>query len=103
MPTLQVFIRQYKFNVSCTREDEAAMRAAARLVEEKVGALREKVKVADGERAAMMAALQVAFEAQNAPSVTGNTKIAAMRRRIESTLERTNDYLQERAANGVNQ
>lgn len=103
MTTLQVFIRQHKFNVSCDKNDEAAMRAAARLVEEKVVALREKVKVADGERAAMMAALQVAFEARKTPPFTGHKKAAAMVRRINSALERTDGYLQERAANGVNQ
>lgn len=96
---LTIFIRQHQFSVRCGRHEEDAMRAAARAVEEKLRAVREQTKVADGERAALMAALQIAFEADGA--APGNA--GRMLRRIDAALARTDQFLQERATNGANQ
>ena len=64
MPVVKIAIRQHQFNVSCAPGDEAAMRAAARLLEDKINAIRQQSKIADGERACLMAALQIAFDGQ---------------------------------------
>ncbi|MBE8157994.1 MAG: cell division protein ZapA [Betaproteobacteria bacterium] len=98
---LKIFIRQHQFSVRCGKNEENAMRAAARAVEEKLRTVREQTKVADGERAALMAALQIAFEADGAPGAPKNT--AKMLRRIDAALARTDQFLQERASNGMNQ
>lgn len=77
------------------------MRAAARLVEEKIRELRDKTGVADGERAALMAALQIAFEARRAPAdssaAAAAPDVGGMLRRIDDALARTESSLQGRA------
>ncbi|MGU9952221.1 MAG: cell division protein ZapA [Gammaproteobacteria bacterium WSBS_2016_MAG_OTU1] len=120
MPVLQIIIRQHKFDVSCDKKDEAAMRAAAATLEDKVKTLRHKGKVADGERATLMAALQIAFDAQKSSSAAtsaislssaktatsasaDNDKITTLTARVNAALTRTESFLQKHALSGVNQ
>ncbi|MGI9305901.1 MAG: cell division protein ZapA [Gammaproteobacteria bacterium] len=100
MNALQIHIRRHRFDIACEKRDETAMRAAARRVEEQLRAVRENSKVADGERAALMVALQIAFEAGGGEtSETSKTseKLGGMLRRIDGALQRTESSLQERA------
>lgn len=101
MATLQVTIRRHRFGVKCAENDETAMRTAARAVEGKIKQLREKTGVADGERIALMAALQIAFESRDGSA--GTLDFGEMINRIDGTLARTADSPQQRASNGVNQ
>lgn len=74
------------------------MRAAARQVEDKIRELRDKTGVADGERAALMAALQIAFESRNAPGAAATAAdVGGILRRIDGALARTESSLQGRA------
>lgn len=99
--TLQIQIRRHQFNVACSPQDEQAMRAAARAVERQVAQVRSKTKVSDGERAALMAALQIAFQRPHAAPV--EPAVSAMAGRIDDALARTDDFLQERAQHGADQ
>ena len=104
--TIQIFIRQHKFNVACSDQNESLMRTAARGVEDKIHKLREKNQVVDGERVALMAALQIAFEAQNTVAAAAPPpaiNIDGILKRIGDTLERTDSSLQRRVSSGVNQ
>ena len=101
MVTLQINIRRHRFGIKCDEADEAAMRASARMVEGKIKQLREKTGVADGERLALMTALQIAFEAREGAADT--LDFGEMMSRIDETLARTDDSPQKRASNGVNQ
>ena len=114
---LRLSIRRHQFNVSCAAADEDDMRQAAQLVEDKVRQLRDKTGVADGERAALMAALQIAFEfrrppenaksnsetrsdSKSAPAPDSAARAADYRemlRRIDGALSRTESSLQGRA------
>lgn len=105
--TIQIFIRQHKFNVACSDQNESLMRTAARGVEDKIHKLREKNQVVDGERVALMAALQIAFEAQSTVAAAAPPppaiNIDGILKRIGDTLERTDSSLQRRVSSGVNQ
>ena len=106
---LKVFIRQHQFSVRCAKNEEDGMQAAARMVESKLKHVREQTNVADGERIALMAALQIAFEAGGKVEAGGKTPAVAAKnldrilRRIDGALSRTDQFLQERASNGMNQ
>lgn len=65
--TLQLQIGTHHFKVRVTEGDKPRMLVAARKVEEMLERYRRIDKVADGERAAVMVALQVA---STAPAVT---------------------------------
>ena len=98
---VQISIRRHRFNVSCGAQDEEKMHAAARLVEEKIKTLRDKTGVADGERAALMAALQIAFEScdtANAPAAKSSPPfdISDILRRIDGALDRSESSLRGR-------
>lgn len=93
------------------------MRRAAQMIEDKIRELRGKTGVADDERAALMAALQIAFESQLAPAAKTESAKAAKKadshpaakndsaapdftdilRRIDGALARTESSLQGRA------
>lgn len=106
MASLRINIRRHTFNVACAKGGEAAMKEAARAVEEKIDHLRGKTGVADGERAALMAALQIAYEARQnpeAPAAARAPDVSAMVRRINDALARTDSSLQGHASDGVNQ
>ena len=100
--SVRVSIRRHQFNVSCAARDEEAMRNAARLIEEKIKRLREKTGVADDERAALMLALQIAFETRRGAAPSSESAVAApdfggVLRRIDGALARTESSLQGRA------
>jgi len=108
MPQLKLKICRNEFHVSCAAGDEGLMREAANIVEEYREKLRGKTKTADGERLALMTALQIAFELSGGGGKKNSAgQLAAaskqLHKQIDDTLERTNDSLHKRALNGVNQ
>ena len=103
MPVVKIAIRQHQFNVSCAPGDEAAMRAAARLLEEKINAIRQQSKIADGERACLMAALQIAFDGQKQTPPARLAASPALAARVGDVLARTESFLQKRALSDMNQ
>lgn len=103
--SVKITIRQHQFTVLCSPKEEDAMRAAARAVEDKLQLVREQTKVADGERAALMAALQIAYDKTPAasPAAYPSKYTDRLLRRIDGALARTDQFLQERAPGGLNQ
>ena len=104
--SVKINIRQHQFTVLCGPKEEDAMRAAARAVEDKLQLVREQTKVADGERAALMAALQIAYDKTPAPAPASYPPAKytdRLLRRIDGALARTDQFLQERAPGGLNQ
>ncbi|MDM5147066.1 cell division protein ZapA [Candidatus Persebacteraceae bacterium Df01] len=99
MSKFTIRVRRHEFNITCDKEEEDIMHAAAQLVEDKIDNIRAKSRVSDGERAAVMAALLIAFEAQkpSANSYNDSKLIGEMTQRIEDALNRTNGPLQGRA------
>ena len=71
--SLKLRVGRQDFTVSCEAGEEALMRAAAARVAREMGEARTRFRAADGERAATMAALRVAFEAERAAAGTGGT------------------------------
>lgn len=63
MPTLRLQIGTHRFKVSVSENDKERMVAAARRVEEMLRRYSDVDRVADGERAAVMVALQMASSA----------------------------------------
>ena len=68
--SLKLRVGRQDFTVSCEAGEEALMRAAAARVAREMGEARTRFRAADGERAATMAALRVAFEAERAAAGT---------------------------------
>ena len=91
-----ISIGRHQFNISCDKQDESAMSAAAALIEKKIKQLRADHKVADAERAALMAALQIVVEVQKQPAATP-MDVDEICHRIDSALAHTDDSLQKRA------
>ena len=75
--SLKLRVGRQDFTVSCEAGEEALMRAAAARVAREMGEARTRFRAADGERAATMAALRVAFEAERAAAGTGGTAAGA--------------------------
>ena len=98
---MKLRVGRQDFSVSCEAGEEDLMTAAAARVEREMGEARTRFRAADGERAATMAALRVAFEAERAGrdakkklaemenSAVGGGKIAALSERIRVVLART--------------
>ena len=105
MPDLKLKICRREFHVSCAAGDEGRMRQAARIVDEQHQKVRRKTKTADGERIALMTALQVAFEllAADKPATQNINALSRLHDQIDDALARTNSSLHKRALNGVNQ
>lgn len=82
-PTLQIQIGTHRFKVRVDEKEKAAMLAAAKKVERMLGEMRRN-QVADGERAAIMVALQLANGegAAEAPELAGDDLA-----RLEATLD----------------
>ena len=85
-----------RFKIACSEEDKPLMQEAAGIVECKCEELRSKTRVADSLRAALMTALQIAFEARKEehahPSVVdAEQRIDAMCAKIEAALARAPD------------
>ena len=106
--SLKLRVGRQDFTVSCEAGEEALMRAAAARVAREMGEARTRFRAADGERAATMAALRVAFEAERAAAGTdggvggakkklseteilgvGRGKIGLLSERIRAVLART--------------
>lgn len=100
---LKIFIRRHQFTVRCAKNEEQNMRAAAQMVEQKLAHVREQTNAADGERIALMAALQLAFESGGNSPAAAHKNTGRMLRRIDGALAKTDQFLQERASNGMNQ
>ena len=92
---LQLRVGRQDFTVSCEAGEEELMRAAAQRVERALGEARSRYRAADGERAALMAALRLAFETgkKNAGKASDleaeEGKIESLSERIRAVLART--------------
>lgn len=60
---IEVLILGRAYRVACPPEQEKSLLAAARLVDEKMRAVRDAGKVADAERMAVIAGINLAYEA----------------------------------------
>ena len=104
MSKIKIHVRRHEFNIACAPSDENAMRAAARLLEDKIDVIRARSRVADGERTAVMAALLIAFEAQkNNAAAYPQHRLDGIIEQVNGALSRTDSFLQGPANNGVNQ
>ncbi|MBF2735887.1 MAG: cell division protein ZapA [Betaproteobacteria bacterium AqS2] len=84
MPKLQLKIGAHSLTVAVPEEDKVAMLEAARQVNQAILHVKEANKVVDGERAAIMAAVQIACApaaagaaAAAGPSADGLAELAA--------------------------
>ncbi|MGI9336998.1 MAG: cell division protein ZapA [Gammaproteobacteria bacterium] len=91
---VKLTVRRHSFTIACEKGSEDAMRRAAKKVEETISEVRDKWQVADGERAAIMAALTLVHG--GSPQIT--EQLCA---RIDAALLRT--VPRGRASDGVNQ
>ena len=66
MPIVRLRVGRQDFRVTCEAGEEDMMNKAAARVEREMGEARTRFRAADGERAATMAALRVAFDAERA-------------------------------------
>ena len=64
MPIVRLRVGRQDFRVTCEAGEEEMMNQAAARVEREMGEARTRFQAADGERAATMAALRVAFDAE---------------------------------------
>ena len=93
---VKLTVRRHTFTIACEKGGEDAMRNAARKVEETISEVRDKWQVADGERAAIMAALTLTH------SAPGNNQTSErLCKRIDAALLRT--VPRGRASDGVDQ
>ena len=92
---LQLRVGRQDFTVSCEAGEEELMQSAVRRVERALGEARSRYHAADGERAALMAALWLAFdtEKKNAgktPDLDAEEgRIELLSERIRAVLART--------------
>ena len=92
---LKLRVGRQDFTVSCETGEEELMRAAMRRVERALGEARSRYHAADGERAALMAALQLAFETEKknagkAPDLDAEEgRIELLSERMRAVLART--------------
>lgn len=92
---LRLRVGRQDFTVLCESGEEEMMRLAALRVEREMGEVRTRYRAADGERAATMAALRLAFEAEKknggemSDSGLGGGKIELLSERIRAVLART--------------
>lgn len=83
---VKLSVRRHTFTIACEEGGEDAMRRAAKKVEETIVEVRDKWHVADGERAAIMAALTLVHGAGNAADTQITEQLCA---RIDAALLRT--------------
>ena len=71
MARMKLRVGRHDFSVSCESGEEPLLSAAAATVEREMETARRAFQAADGERAAVMAALLVAFSAEKKLARTG--------------------------------
>lgn len=98
---VKLTVRHHSFTISCKAGEEDAMRRAAKKVEETINEVRDKWDVADGERAAIMAALTLVNANAGANGANGKQSTEKLCARIDAALLRT--VPRGRASDGVNQ
>lgn len=92
---MKLRVGRQDFRVSCDAGEEELMMLAASRVAREMDEARSRYGAADGERAATMAALRVAFEAEKKKSGgvaelgAEGVKIALLSKRIRASLART--------------
>ena len=92
---LKLRVGRQNFTVSCESGEEELMRAAAQRVERALEEARSRYHAADGERAALMAALRLAFETEKKNTDESSNlgaeegKIELLSERIRAVLART--------------
>ena len=96
--SVKLQVGRQSFTVSCETGEEEMMRDAAENVARETARARARFRAADGERAATMAALLVAFQAEKAAKKksgaeadfgAGGGKIEALSERVRAVLART--------------
>lgn len=65
-PSVQIRVAGHSFRVTCLDEDRPAMQEAVEAVEAMLEDIRGRRRIADSHRGALMAALQIAFDARKA-------------------------------------
>ena len=102
MKQLEVTIMGQSYVLACPKGAEAGLRAAVAQVDREMSAIREKGKVKSRERIAVLAALNLAYEAANqdkasaASGATANesaTDIEALIRRLDRALSNDGQLL----------
>lgn len=84
MPKLQVKIGTHRFTVNVDESGKKETLEAVRRVDQEMTRIKSSNKVADGERAAIMAALHIALAA---PPAAGAAAPAADLARLEAALD----------------
>lgn len=89
MPIVRLRVGRQDFRVTCEAGEEEMMNKAAARVEREMGEARNRFQAADGERAATMAALRVAFDAERTMrKKLGDLAESAKESRIQELSER---------------
>jgi cell division protein ZapA (FtsZ GTPase activity inhibitor) len=95
---MEIILRGHRLSVSCPEAERETMRAAVAEVSRLVERLREKV-TADTERAALMAAVQIAFAARRKQSGEGEGVVVGQgeEKMTAAEIRATIAQIQERA------
>ena len=94
MPVVRLRVGRQDFRVTCEAGEEEMMNRAAARVAREMDEARTRFQAADGERAATMAALRVAFDAErtmkkNLAAADESGRIRLLSDRIRAALART--------------
>lgn len=92
MEQISLTILEREYRVACAPEEKAALLQCAKLVDERMKAIRDTGKVLGADRIAVMAALQIAQELANARSSDG-TPVAEVRRRLKDLNQLADEML----------
>jgi cell division protein ZapA len=88
--SLTIMDREYR--VACTPDDKAALLQSARLVDERMRAIRDAGKVLGADRVAVMAALQIAQELHGARGADG-APVVEVRRKLRELNDLADEML----------
>jgi cell division protein ZapA len=90
---VDVSIMGRAFRVSCTDDEHEALMSAVNYLDRKMCEIRDSGKVADTERIAVMAALNIAHELLT--TRTGGFDIGGFKRRIDSMQEQIDQAIND--------
>jgi cell division protein ZapA len=90
---IDVMIMGREFTVSCTDDERAGLMAAVQYLDKKMHEIRDSGKVVGVERIAIMAALNLSFEALNSNANAGDVDVGAYRRRVQAMQHQIDDAI----------